>query len=49
MRRRGAGEEGRRRGAECVRGMVVLLRSSSGGFVSEVEVGEKETFLAPIV
>ena len=47
MRRRG--EERRRRGAECVRGLVVLLRSSSGGFVSGVEVGEEETFLAPIV
>ena len=47
MRRRG--KEGRRRGEECVRGMVVLLLSSSGGFVSEVEVGEEETFLALIV
>ena len=29
--------------------MVVLLLSSSGGFVSWVEVGEEETFLALIV
>ena len=46
--RRG-GKEGRRRGEECVGGMVVLLLSSSGGFVSGVEVGKKETFLALIV
>ena len=44
MRRRG--KEGRRRGEECVRGMVVLLLSSSGGFVSGVEVGDEKTFLA---
>ena len=44
------GEEGRRRGEECIRGVVVLLRSSSGGFVySRFEVGEEEIFLAPIV
>ena len=43
------GKEGRRRGEECVRGMVVLLLSSSGGFVSGVELGEEETFLALIV
>ena len=43
------GEEGRR-GKECIRGVVVLLRSSSGGFVySRVEVGEEEIFLALIV
>ena len=42
--------EKRRRGEECVRGVVVLLRFSSGGFVySKVDVGEEETFLAPIV
>ena len=35
------GKEGRRRGEECVRGVVVLLRFSSGGFVySKVDVGE---------
>ena len=48
-KRRG-GEEGRRRGEECIRGVVVLLRSSSGGFVySRFEVGEEEIFLAPFV
>ena len=47
---RGGEEERRRGGEECIRGVVVLLRSSSGGFVySRFEVGEEEIFLAPIV
>ena len=50
VEKRRGGEEGRRRGEECIRGVVVLLRSSSGGFVySRFEVGEEEIFLAPIV
>ena len=49
VEKRRRGEE-KRRGEECVRGVVVLLRFSSGGFVySNVEVGEEETFLTPIV
>ena len=45
--RRG-GEEKMSVSVDC--GVVVLLRSSSGRFVySKVELGEEETFLAPIV
>ena len=50
VEKRRGGEEGRRRGEECIRGVVLHLRSSSGGFVySRFEVGEEEIFLAPIV
>ena len=47
--KRGGEEE---RSVSVPRGVVVLLRFSSGGFVysnSKVKVGEEETFLAPIV